>query len=178
MSKHARRHASLLHAALGAAALLAALSGPADARPNCNTSLCAYDVHNNAVGTLIQQNLLAHFYNGKPYSVQFDEDGLAVDAYFLFATLDCSGHAYAYYYGESQPTYTVFDGNDLWTAGPPTETITVHSYSWYYDYATETVKYQCVSYPGDPRYPWNATVSEPVLLDSGAARWVPPFSVR
>jgi hypothetical protein len=153
-----------------------AMAASAHAQPNCRAFLCVYDSNNNTkVGSLLQTNLLVHLYAGQPYSLSFDHHGLLVNAMFVYTT-DCSGPAFQWSSDAVvEPNFAQFDGENIWTSGPDAEAIIARSYSWYWDAATGTVKDQCFRYYGEGSA---VIVYEPVLLDSGAQRWVAPFSVR
>lgn len=164
------------------------IAGSSHAQPNCNNSYCVYD-HADAQGNKTQQsvslgvplqtNMVEHRFPtshspNTPYSLTYDKNGFQVNALFLFTSTDCSGKAYAYYVGSSQvePNWAQFDGVNAWTTDDSNiQTITVNSYSWFWDWNAKKVSDQCLRYTIQS-YP----ASTPVLL--GPLNSSPPFTIR
>jgi hypothetical protein len=193
MSKHSRRHASLLHAALGATALTAALVGPAPGNAAnvtmatvCRNYPCVFDQDGRGQvlgyarfqGEAIREETSGPG-AGQWYTISYLKTGVKKSAVLYYNTTNCTDQPYMEYSGEV-PQNAQYDGQSLWAAIGEIQTFTWNARS-YYDNTTGTIK--CVPLAPYPCYGGVYESHPPPCTGTGAPAvkietktWTPPLS--
>jgi hypothetical protein len=151
----------------------AVIATPASALRGIDTDLGIYDANNRFVGQPQGEDQFFVAYGGRWYSEDWDPPtGLARDAIFAHVSANCSDPHPFYLFNGDQfvgPPLIRFDGVNLWTAKPGTETTIAVGSIWYAGGDSLT--------PSCDTYPYTVTVAEPQFVGT-PPNFRAPFQVR